>query len=283
LNKTYRGAGAFGSYAQALASPAVDVVAVLTPPSSHLEWVLAAIDAGKDVVVEKPPVVRSSEFDVIERACMATGRLVYVAENYFYKPLLASVRETLHSGVIGEPLFIQLNAVKRQKTANWRDDETMAGGGALLEGGIHWVNFAGALGYTIRSVKAVRPGTRSGLERSMALLFEYAEGPAGMLSYSWEVASPLKGLRQSRIYGREGGIIFETNGLVLATSGRRWRVLFPGVRDIQGYKAMWADFVRAWRLRSEPRMTLKRARRDIELVEEAYRSAGVELPALHVA
>lgn len=278
LNARYGGVGAFASYGEALASPSVDVVAVLTPPASHLEWTIAALEAGKDVILEKPPLLRSSDFDRVDEACRASRRFVYVAENYHYKPLLACVREALRAGIIGEPLFIHLNAVKRQAATGWRNDAAEAGGGALFEGGIHWVNFAGSLGYTIRAVKAARPGASTGLERSMALLIEYTEGPVGLLSYSWEVASPLRGLRMSRIYGREGSLAFESNGLVLATSGRQWRLRLPGLRDIQGYKAMFADFLRAWRQRTEPQMTRARARRDLEIVEQAYRSAGCALP-----
>jgi UDP-N-acetylglucosamine 3-dehydrogenase len=275
LNGRHRGAGAFGSYAEAVASPSVDVVAVVTPPASHLEWTLAALEAGKDVILEKPPVLKSADFDAIEKTCRARSRFVYVAENYCYKPLLARVRGILASGAIGDPLFIHLNAVKRQRATDWRNDSAAAGGGALFEGGIHWVDFANGLGLTIRSVKGARPGAGAGLERSMALLIEYAEGPVGILSYSWETASPLKGVRFSRVYGREGGIVFESNGLFLAASGRRWSVQIPGVSDIQGYNAMFADFLRAWRERSEATMTLARARRDLEIVEEAYRSASV--------
>ena len=94
------------------------------------------------------------------------------------------------------------------------------------------MNFAGALGFTIASVKAARPGRREGLERSMALLFEYAEGPVGLLSYSWDVATLLGGVRVSRIYGREGSLVFESNGLFVATSGRKWRIRLPGLGDI---------------------------------------------------
>ena len=275
MNARQKGAGAYGSYAEALASPSVDIIAVVTPPGSHLELTLAALEHGKDVILEKPPLLASRDFETVERACREGGRFVYVAENYFYKPLVTRLRGLLASGAIGEPLFIQLNAVKSQPTAGWRDAAAEAGGGALFEGGIHWVNFAGALGFTIRTVKAAHPGPSDGLERSMALLIEYAEGPVGLLSYSWEVASPLKGLRASRIYGREGSLVFESNGLFLATSGRRWRIHFPGFRDMLGYRAMFADFVRAWQARTEPRMTLARARRDLEVIEEAYRSAGV--------
>ena len=69
--------------------------------------------------------------------------------------------------------------------------------------------------------------------------------------------------------------MFESNGLFLATSGRQWRLRFPGPGDILGYHAMFADFLSAWRARTEPAMTLARARRDLEVIEEAYRSACV--------
>jgi len=61
----------------------------------------------------------------------------------------------------------------------------------------------------------------------------------------------------------------------VATSGRKWRIRLPGLGDMLGYNAMFSDFLRAWRARTEPDMTLARARRDLEVIEEAYRSAGV--------
>jgi UDP-N-acetylglucosamine 3-dehydrogenase len=274
LKEKYGGARAFEGYDAAIGSRDIDAVAIVTPPASHLELTIAALDAGKDVLLEKPAVLRSADLVEVQRAAARAGRVVLVAENYHYKPLLAKVRAVLAAGTIGEPLFVQLNAVKRQRTAGWRDDEAQAGGGALFEGGVHWVNFANSLGYTIRSVRAARPGP-AGLERSMALLLHYQEGPVCFLSYSWEVASPLQGLRISRIYGRQGSIAFESNGLFLATSGARWRVHFPGVADIQGYRAMFADFLQACRERREPRMTLAHAKRDLEVIEDAYRDAGI--------
>jgi len=89
LAAKHGGARAFGNYREAVDSPDIDVVAVVTPPSSHLEWTLAALEAGKDVILEKPPVLRSADFDRIQRICSARGRFVYVAENYHYKPCWA--------------------------------------------------------------------------------------------------------------------------------------------------------------------------------------------------
>jgi len=134
--------------------------------ASHLEWTMAALEAGKDVILEKPPVLRSADLGEIQRVCAERGRLVFVAENYYYKPVLAAVREAMASGAIGEPLFLHLNAVKRQRTADWRDDPAEAGGGALFEGGIHWVNFAARS--ASRSRRSRRPGRGGGKASSGA-------------------------------------------------------------------------------------------------------------------
>ncbi|HJO04650.1 MAG TPA: Gfo/Idh/MocA family oxidoreductase [Acidobacteriota bacterium] len=263
------GKGAYDSYAAALDDDALDVALVATPPGSHLELTLAALEAGKHVIVEKPPFLRSTDFYAAASAAQLAGRRVFVAENYFYKPLLRCLREVLADGDIGEPLFVLLNALKTQQVDDWRDDPDLAGGGALFEGGIHWVNFAANLGLPLRAVRGTRPGEGVGLERSMLLTLEY-EGPAGALLYSWEVPSLFKGLRISRIWGREGSITFESNGLFVIVRGRRRRALFPGLRDISGYRAMFEDFLDAIRSGTDPAFDLEAARRDLELVEQAY-------------
>ncbi|MFQ5680064.1 MAG: Gfo/Idh/MocA family protein, partial [Gemmatimonadota bacterium] len=269
------GVAAFGSYEEALADPAVRVALILTPPASHLELAALALEAGKEVIVEKPPFLRSSDFDTIQELCARTGRRLFVAENYFYKPLASTLRLLLADDVIGEPHFFEVNALKLQRTGDWRDDVELAGGGALFEGGIHWINLLASLGPRVTRARGVRVGQGPGPERGMHVQLEFEGGAAGTLLYSWEVPSPLKGLRLSRIYGREGSISFESNGLWIGVWGRRKRFLLPGLRDIAGYRSMFADFFRAIRTGAEARMTLARARRDLELVEEAYRSAGV--------
>ncbi len=267
------GAGAFDSYAAVLDDEAIDVVLVATPPTTHLELALAALEAGKHVIVEKPPFLRSTDFYAVRNAARLADRQVFVAENYFYKPLLACLRGVLAEGDIGEPLFVLLNALKTQETDGWRDDPALAGGGALFEGGIHWVNFAANLGPPLHAVRGSRPGEHAGLERSIMLTLDY-DGPAGALLYSWEVPSLFKGLRMSRIWGREGSISFESNGLFVIVRGRRRRVLFPGIRDISGYRAMFQDFLNAIRTGAPPAFDLDAAQRDLELVEQAYETIG---------
>jgi len=269
------GGTALGSYAAAFADPGVDAVLVATPPDSHLELALGALRGGKHVIVEKPPFFRAADFDTVGAAAAAAGRQAMIAENYFYKPLAVRLREIVRSGSLGEIRFVHLSALKRQKVEGWRGDAAVVGGGALFEGGIHWVNLAANLGLTVEEAHGYRPGAgdaaaSGGLERSMVVVLRYAEGAVGTLLHSWEAKSLLFGLRLSKIVGTEGSVTFESNGLVALERGRRTRLHFPGVRDLAGYRAMFEDFIDALRAGREPALTWATARRDLEIVEAAY-------------
>ncbi len=281
FRRRHGGAVGYESYDSAIASGAIDAVFVATPPATHLELALRALAAGKHVVLEKPPVLRSSDFDVLEAAAARAGRQVMVAENYFYKPLARTLRKALAEGWVGEPRRVRLNARKAQRAEGWRADPGLCGGGALFEGGIHWIDLLAHLGPEVSGVQgfalAHEDGERATAanERAMLVVVRYATGLVATLAHSWVSPSPLKGLRLSRVYGRAGSIAFESNGLFLLVRGRRHRLLFPGWTDIAGRRAMFRDFVAALRENRPPEFTLDRARRDVELVEAAYRSAGI--------
>jgi UDP-N-acetylglucosamine 3-dehydrogenase len=273
---TLRGSGFFPGYEAAISSPETDVVVVLTPPPQHLEWTLAALGAGKHVVVEKPAFLRSSDFDAVEAAARESGRRVLVAENYRYKPLVRTLSRLIASGAIGPVRFLAVNAMKQQRTRGWRAEEKETGGGALYEGGVHWVNLMTSLGLSVRNARGLLPTPAAAPERSVLALFEYTEGAVGALLHSWEAASPLHGLRLSRIYGRDGSIAFESNGLFVFVWGRRKRLYFPGLlRDLTGRRAMWSDFIGCLRGGREPLLSLAHVRHDLELVEAVYDSVGV--------
>lgn len=273
----FSGAGYFGSYEEAIESPEMDVVMVLTPPAQHLKLALAAIKAGKHVIVEKPPFLNSSDFDLIREAQMAQRVQVMVAENYFYKPSLKHLERLLGSGIIGDVKFLVVNALKKQKTENWRDDLSLAGGGALFEGGIHWINFLSNLGYQIQTVQGWVPGEHTGIERSILVVVKFVEGAVGTLLYSWEIDSLFRGVRLSKAYGTKGSITFESNGLFIFVRGKRWKLIFPGLRDLAGYKAMFKDFFNALRTGSEPAFNLALAKRDLELIEMITEDASEDI------
>jgi hypothetical protein len=68
-------------------------------------------------------------------------------------------------------------------------------------------------------------------------------------------------------------VLFESNGVFLLRTGRRSFLRFPGLRDIAGYRAMFADLLGSIVEGRPARFTLEHARRDVELVERAYENA----------
>lgn len=272
FNRKFGGAGVFDSYDAASQSDAIDAVIVTTPPAMHLDLTLQALRDGKHVIVEKPPFLKASDFVAVHEAQRKAGRRVFVAENYFYKPLLARLRGAIESGVIGEIMFVHINALKMQRVNDWRGDPAVSGGGALFEGGIHWLSLISNLGLTVESVRGCRPGNGSGPDRSILVTLAFKEGAVGSFYYSWETPSLFKGLRISKIYGRKGSITFESNGIVIVIRGERKRIIFPGLRDIAGYKAMFRDFFSAIEEDRSPRYNLDLAKRDLELIEEIHAS-----------
>lgn len=293
------GVGHYGSYDEAIQDPEVDAIVIGVPTRYHLELALQALEAGKHVLVEKPAFPLLADYQTVIEARDRAGRAVIVGENDHYKPLCVLLRRLLAEGRIGEMVFGHfVTIMKKPKTADdWRNDEEMAGGDAFFEEGIHWLHIAGSLGPKIRTIHGYRPprskhGPLEGDARrkSMLVSFQYDNGAAGALYYSREIPSLLRGLRLSKLLGREGIITFESNGVFLLSRGKGFpRFLFPGFRDIRGYRAMYRDFAGAIREGRQPEMSLESAREDHLLMDAVYESveasekAGSESAALESA
>ena len=277
--RRFGGVGTYATYGAALEDPAIEAVVVAVPPKFHLELTLAALRAGKHVLVEKPAFVSLQDYETVRVARNAAGRVVMVGENDHYKPLAVTLRRLLRDGAIGEMVFAHFTTlVYRLKAAeDWRNDESMAGGDAFFEEGIHWLHLAGSLGPEIVTAHGYRPyASSTGPDRrskSLMVAFEYDNHAVGTIYYSREVPSLLRGLRLSKIFGRDGIITFESNGAFVVARGRGLpRVIVPGVRDIRGYRAMYGDLLRAVRQGTTPEMSLERAMQDHRLMDQIYGS-----------
>jgi predicted dehydrogenase len=283
--RRYGGEASFADYRAAIDDPRVDAVVIAVPPRFHLDLALGALAAGKHVLVEKPAFLTMGDYERVRAARDRADRIVLVGENDHYKPLAVCLRRLLAAGAIGEMVFAHfMTLARRLKTADdWRNDETMAGGDAFFEEGIHWLHLAGSLGPRIVSIQGYRPSvSRTGPDRrakSMMVAFRYDNDAVGSLYYSREIPSLLRGLRVSKLLGRGGIISFESNGLLVVVRGRGLpRIIFPGVRDIRGYRAMYRDFVGAIREHRAPEMSLERAIDDQRLMEQVYASSDEREP-----
>jgi predicted dehydrogenase len=281
FTRRYGGAASYGDYDTAIADPAVDAVVIAVPPRFHKDLALQALAAGKHVVLEKPALLTLDDYETVRAARDAARRTVLVGENDHYKPLAVQLRKLLARHAIGPLVFGHFVSIARRfKTgADWRNDESMAGGDAFFEEGIHWLHLAGSLGPRIVSIQGFRPDVpQRGPDRrrkSMLAAFRYDTGAVGALYYSREVPSFFKGLRVSKLFGADGVISFESNGLFILTRGRGLPGLrLPGFSDIRGYRAMYLDFAAAIAGGRQPEMSLERAIEDHRLMDQVYAASA---------
>ena len=201
----------------------------------------------------------------------STGGFVLIAVGAFI----------LDSGVLlgAEKLLVSsfsTNRLYRHSAATGTRIDILNGGGALLEGGVHWVNLLAGIGGNITEVVAAQTrGTHdliAPVEDSLELLARFENGSVGKMLHSWHSVNRIGGLGRSKIYGTEGNIAFESNGIYVLVFGKRKRLRFPGFLDLMGYRGMLRHFVDCVREGTEPRMSLALARRDMEIIDAAYRS-----------
>ena len=130
------------SFEEELAS--VDVVAVCSPPSSHRDIAVRALEAGKHVLLEKPMAMSLEECDaIIEAAQRGGGKLSVVAQSRFISSI-HNVIKIIRSGAYGKLLFAQINSFwwrgQNYYDLYWRGVWENEGGGCTLNHAVHHID-----------------------------------------------------------------------------------------------------------------------------------------------
>jgi len=273
----FDGKYSFSNYEDAAESDLFDIAFITTPHAFHSDLAVLAAKNKKNLIIEKPVTRNLSELLRLENAVNQNKVRCTIAENYYYKSFIQKIRGFIEKNYIGKILFIELNKTNKDTISGWRTDSEMMGGGALLEGGIHWVNALISLsGANPIEVIAFKPDvhyeTNIPFEDSLTVCINFDNGAVGKLLHSWRIPNPLKGVGLSKIYGSDGIITFESNGLFVYISGKKKKFIFTNPTDFLGYKAMHRAFINAY-ISNEPwQPSLERIRLEMKLVTSAYKS-----------
>lgn len=134
---------------QILADPEIDLVDICLPPHLHLSACSAALQAGKDVICEKPLVASLAEADQLADMMQQTGRKVFPVFQYRYGAGAAKLQKLMAAGLAGTPLVGSLETHWHRDEAyyavDWRGSWAGERGGAILGHAIHihdWLSFA---------------------------------------------------------------------------------------------------------------------------------------------
>lgn len=196
-------ARAHGSYAALIADPDVDAIYIATPHPQHHAIAIAALRAGKAVLVEK--AFTATTAGAAEVAAVARDVGVFAMEAMWtrFHPAVVQVREWLEAEAIGDVRVVQADlGVLREFDPHDRLFDPALGGGALLDLGVYVVSFAQmVLGAPDRVVVQGSIGS-TGVEEEATLLLGFPSQASAVLTTS--LHSPTPG--QARIFGGTGWI-----------------------------------------------------------------------------
>lgn len=178
--KLVPGVRRYESYADLLKDPAIQAVYVPLPNSLHRQWAIAALEAGKHVLCEKPLALHAAEAREMVAAARTNGRLLMEAFMYRYTDRIRQVQEILDSGELGEIRHVNASFrffLDRQGTIKM---QPALGGGALYDVGVYPLNLLGMITGRIRPVAChAEAEFADGVDVNTSVLLRY---PSGLLA-----------------------------------------------------------------------------------------------------
>jgi predicted dehydrogenase len=254
------------------AAPDVDAGIVATPNALHAPQTIALLRAGKHVMVEKPMATTVAESDAMIDASRASGASLMVAHCWRFRDEVIAVRDRIATGELGEIVKTRGYGVHAGwGPSGWFTEPALAGGGALLDMGVHAIDTARFLlgdPEPIRVCAVV--GTRYGRDR-------YVVDDDGILLISWSNGTNSvveSGWWQPHLGGLEADTeVYGTNAYT-----RIWPAEAPTEDDEHCtqpmYTAQVREFLGAIARGRQPRPSGADGRVVMDIVERAYASAS---------
>jgi predicted dehydrogenase len=195
--------------------PSVDAVIVSTPNGYTAEIAIAALAAGKHVLVEKPPGRNLEEARQLAEASRKARRILKIGFNHRYHPAISRAHEACAKGEIGRIINIRArygHGGRPGYEKEWRGNPDLAGGGELTDQGvhiadlIHWFHGLPSEAFAIlqTAVWPIQP-----LEDNAFGLFRFASGTVASFHTSW---TQWKNLFSFEIFGDKGSLSIEGLG-----------------------------------------------------------------------
>lgn len=264
-------------YQQLLQLPTVDAALVLTPIAFNAPIALAALEAGKDVIMEKPIARAVAEGQHLIATAQRMGRRLFVLEQLAYREAEATLATHLAAGAIGELVLWErvqhleadtAQGALRYDSTPWRKEANFPLG-ALFDGGIHLIAAHAKLFGVPEKVMATGHKLREGYGDfdQVTMFFHYANGVTGLFSHS-AYLPPAK--NYFYLHGAKGAIIVETNRLVIEKAGQPAQEI--ALPTEHAYTNMWRALVAAYQSGKEPYYSAERALQDVAILEAVAQS-----------
>ncbi len=218
--KELKGVAVYDDYNQLLADPNVDVVVVSTPHYDHPVIGVAALKAGKHLLIEKPAGVYTKAVrELIAESEKHPSQVFGIMLNQRTNPLYRAARTIIENGELGELKrvnWIITNWYRPQAyydLGGWRGTWAGEGGGVLMNQAPHQLDlfqWLGGMPVSIRANCVVGVGRKINVENDVTIIARYANGASGVFVSSTHDAP---GSNRLEIDGTGGRLVIEQNGL----------------------------------------------------------------------
>ncbi|MBK5271445.1 MAG: Gfo/Idh/MocA family oxidoreductase [Bacteroidia bacterium] len=223
--------------------PEVNAIYIATPPSSHEEYTIAAIQAGKPVYVEKPMTVNTASAKRMVQAAKEKNIKLCVAHYRRAQPIYNKIKQLIEDNVIGDIRYARLELNRKPATkeyltmphTGWRLDEAIAGGGIFHDISPHQLDL---MYYFFGEV-----GKASGYSTNQLGLYATDDIVAGTILFKngvlfsglWCFSAPYE-KDSCEIVGSEGKIIFsffEHKPITILKDGKADTIIFNPLQHVQ--------------------------------------------------
>lgn len=179
----------YADWRELVADKEIDAVYIATPVDLHAPQSIAAAEAGKHVLCEKPLAMNAAECDRMIAACRANRVKLGVAYYRHFYPVLTRIKELIASGEIGQPVIAQINSFgsynpKPGQPLTWCVKKDQAGGGPMMDLGCHRIEVLMNLFGPITSAAGFVDNVVHDLEveDTSAAFFHFKNGPHAVLT-----------------------------------------------------------------------------------------------------
>jgi myo-inositol 2-dehydrogenase/D-chiro-inositol 1-dehydrogenase len=181
FRERFGAAAAFTDLRPALELPELDAVVVATDHATHAPLALAALEAGKSVLVQKP---MARTLDEAERICQAeavSAGTVMVSFNRLFHPAFVKAKQIVVGGALGEPVAFRSLIGWYAANHSWHEDATRVAGGILTEAHVHhlavynWMFDAPTITKTLLVCDTDRPRTE--IEKTAVVVLQSTDAP----------------------------------------------------------------------------------------------------------
>ncbi len=264
----------FTDYRKMIANVDLDGVVVATPHSVHFDQIVTCLDAGLNVLTEKPMVCSVADAKKVIRKAERAGRVMMISYQRHFSPAFRFARKMIADGRLGKLTFVaalQAQDWLRGTQGSWRQDPKLSCGGQLNDSGSHLVDIIlWVTGLTPESVFAQINNRGAKVDILSALTMKFRGGAIGTMSVVGDAPGWWEDIT---FYGEEGGLYVRDGKLFHSVRKGRWDAEMKEVTSGAKYSNNFdQNFVDSILGKDEPQTPPICGLRVMQLTEAAWES-----------